>query len=165
MGWALSRELVRENVLRTQQRPALVLLTRADAGSQTERPERWPKRIMRMIRERIMMYGHIGQVPLFVIAALCGLLLPFLLLFTVGHLFLPVPEAMQGTTQEDYFVRNVFVACGFAAVLFPALGAVLLLIRNRASNFRASVICAGLAVGALGHMLWLSPGGWCFIMR
>ncbi|MFC1497902.1 hypothetical protein ACFLS1_05450, partial [Verrucomicrobiota bacterium] len=98
-------------------------------------------------------------------AGLVGLFLPFLFHTSIGHLFLPVDQSIQGTTQEDHFVRNVFVACGFASVFIPALATSLFLVRDRSSSFWASILCAGLAIGAAVQMIWLSPGGWSFIMR
>jgi len=118
-----------------------------------------------MLKERFIAYRHIGQIPLLVIAGVIGLFLPFLFHASIGHFFLPVHESIQGTSQEDHFVRNVFVACGFVSAILPALGTLIFMMRNKASSFWSSILCAGLAIGAAGQMIWLSPGGWCFIMR
>lgn len=120
---------------------------------------------MGKVKERFAAYGYVGQIPMFVIATLGGLLLPFLFHISIGRLFLPAPEAIRNTTQEDYFVRNVFVACGALSVLLPAVGAVVFLARDKASSFRVAVLCAGLAIGSAATMVLLSPGHWSFIMR
>jgi len=120
---------------------------------------------MSVVKDRFTAYGHIGQIPVFAIAALIGLLLPFLFHLTLGHLFLPAPEAMRNTSQEYNFVRNIFVVCGALSVVLPAVGAVIFLARNGASSFWAAILCAGLAVGSAATMVFLSAGHWSFVMR
>ena len=121
--------------------------------------------MLRLMQERIRAHGHPGQLLLFIVALGPGWFLPFVFHLIIGAFFLPVPVALQNTMQEALIVRNIFVASGFTAVFLAALGTVLFLVQNRASSIWWSVCCAGLAVGALGQMLWLSPGGWAFIMR
>ena len=94
-----------------------------------------------------------------------GLILPFVSHITLGRIFLPVDESLWETPQEDLIVRNVFVFCGFASVLMPAVAAVVLIIPKRLSTFCTALALAGAAIGALATMIYLSPGGWLFITR
>ena len=93
------------------------------------------------------------------------MILPFISHMTFGRLFLPVDESLWGTEQEDLVIRDVFVCCGFASVLIPALAALALAIPRRLSTFCAAFALAGAAIGALATMIYLSGGGWVFITR
>ena len=97
---------------------------------------------------------------------LAGWFVPWVSYIGIAHLcFLPLPEAIWDSPTEQEIVRRLFIFLGFLPVVFCSLCAALLIVpRNRFTGI-VSAILAGLALGAAVQMIWLSPGGWCFIMR
>ena len=121
-----------------------------------------------MIKDTARMINELGKprdVLLFAVAGFAGLCMPFLFHIAAGFVLLPVPKEQWGTQAEDNIVRTIFIFAGFLAALVPAVVSGLYSRHRTRSAFKRTVFYAGLACGALLTMLWLSPGGWCFITK
>lgn len=110
-------------------------------------------------------FGRPRDIWLFGVAGYVGMYLPFLFHVASGFIFLRLPKAIWGTPVEENTVRLLFIIAGCLAVTVPAIVSGLYLREKTRFAFKRCVFYAGLALGALVTMIWLSPEGYAFILR
>ena len=108
---------------------------------------------------------HWAQIPVFLIGAGVGDLVPMIMHFMFGLVLLPLPQAIQNTPSEDEIVRCIFALSSYSSVSLGLVFTVLLLLIRRRLTFWFAVFLAGITCGATWHVVQWAPRGFNYIMR